>query len=152
MPASGRHEPAVQMTTQGGFFAAESADAKWLYYSRIDLQRVMGVWRKLLTGDGARPVQADDAGQMVAPLEYASTATWVLSERNIFYATPGDSGSPAALWAFDLQTRRKRMIHNSGELLLGRGLALSPGGKSLYFVQLDRWQSNVIVADYEIVK
>ena len=44
------------------------------------------------------------------------------------------------------------MIHNTGDVPLARGLALAPGGKSVSFAQVDRWQSNIVVADYEVVK
>jgi hypothetical protein len=44
------------------------------------------------------------------------------------------------------------MIHNTGHVPLARGLAVAPGGKSVFFAQVDRWQSNIVVADYEVVK
>jgi len=44
------------------------------------------------------------------------------------------------------------MIHAAGDTPLARGLAVSAGGKSVFFAQLDRWQSNIVVADYEVVK
>ena len=40
----------------------------------------------------------------------------------------------------------------TGEVPLARGLAVSTGGDSVLFAQLDRWQSNIVVADYEIAK
>ena len=96
--------------------------------------------------------RADDAGEMLLPLEHRATATWVLAGHEIIYSTSGDMDTPAALWAFDLETRRKRMIHSTGDVPLARGLALSPEGTSVLFAQLDRWQSNIVVADYEFVK
>jgi Tol biopolymer transport system component len=150
-PARGNTGEAVQMTTQGGFFAAESADRTWLYYSRIDSPQVMGVWRKRLAGERNSPFRADDRGEMILPMEYLSTGTWILCGREIFYSTRGDSTETAALWAFDVQTRRKRIAHRSGDAPLGRGLALSPDGKFLFFVRLDRSDSNIMVADYEVV-
>jgi Tol biopolymer transport system component len=89
---------------------------------------------------------------MVLPLEFRATATWILSGREIVYAAFGDAASSPAVWAFNLQTRRKRIVYNSGDTPLRRGLSLSPGGTSIFFARLDRWQSNVIVADYEIAK
>jgi Tol biopolymer transport system component len=145
------HQP-VQVTTKGGFFAAESPDGKWLYYSRNDSKQTKGVWRKQLPRNSNLPFSADDPGEMLVPLEQRSLATWVLAEHEILYNTFGDGESPAALWAFDFKTRRKRMIHKAGEAPLARGLALSPDGTSVLFAQLDRWQSNIVVADYEIVK
>jgi hypothetical protein len=85
-------------------------------------------------------------------MEFLSTGTWILSGHEIFYSTRGDSIEPAALWAFDVQTRRKRMVYRADDAPLGRGLALSPDGKLLFFVRLDRSESNIMVADYEVLK
>ena len=112
----------------------------------------MGVWRKRLTGERNTSFRADDTGEMILPMEYLSTGTWILFGREIFYSTRGDSTETAALWAFDVQTRRKRIVHRAGDAPLGRGLALSPDGKLLSFVRLDRSDSNIMVADYEVVK
>jgi len=89
---------------------------------------------------------------MVVPLEQRSLATWVLTGHEIIYSTFGDGDAPAAVWAFDLKTGRKRIIYQPGEAPLARGLSISPEGTSVLFAQLDRWQSNIVVADYEIVK
>lgn len=140
------------MTTKGGFFATESPDGRWLYYSRVDSTQVMGVWRKPAPGNAGTRFGADDAGEMLLPMEHRATATWVLSGNEIIYSAFGDRNTPAAVWAFNVETRRKRMIHNTGQVPLARGLAVAPGGKFIYFAQTDRWQSNIVVADYEIVK
>jgi Tol biopolymer transport system component len=150
-PARGNAGEGVQMTTQGGFFAAESADGAWLYYSRIDSPQVMGVWRKRLAGGRNSPFRADGTGEMILPMEFLSTGTWILWGREIFYSTRGDSTETPALWALDVQTRRKRIVHRAADAPLGRGLALSPDGKFLFFVRLDRFDSNIMVADYEVV-
>ena len=150
VPAKGGILEATQMTTKGGNFATESPDGRWLYYSRIDSDQVTGVWRKAAPGNSA--FDPDDAGEMLLPLEYRATATWLLSGQEIIYSTFGDTSTPSAVWAFDLTTRRTRLIHNTGAVPLARGLALAPGGKSVFFAQIDRWQSNIVVADYEVVK
>jgi len=88
---------------------------------------------------------------MVLALEWRATATWILSGQEIFYCTFGDGANPPALWAFNLQTKSTRMVHRAG-VPLARGLALSPSGDSLFFVRMDRQESNIMVADYEVVK
>jgi len=152
VPANGKLQQPVQMTTKGGFFSVESPDGKWLYYSRNDSRQAKGVWRKPSPGNSNSPFRADDPGEMLVPLEQRSLATWVLAGHEILYTTFGDQDTPAALWAFDLQKRRLRIIYKGGEAPLARGLALSPDGTSVLFAQLDRWQSNIVVADYEIDK
>jgi serine/threonine protein kinase len=152
VPATQKLQQPVQVTTKGGFFATESCDGKWLYYSRVDSKPTKGVWRKRLPANSNSSFSTDDPGEMLVPLEQRSTATWVLAGHEILYTTFGDEDTPAAIWAFDFETHRKRMIHKGGEAPLARGLALAPGGASVLFAQLDRWQSNIVVADYEIVK
>jgi len=143
-----RREP-VQITTKGGFFATESPDGRWLYYSRAEPDPSIGVWRKGLPGNSNAPFRPDDEGEMLFPLEFRASATWSLSGREIIYSFFGD---PEGLWAYDLETRRKRMIHSTGNTPLARGLAVSPGAKTVFFAQQDRWQSSIVVADYEMVK
>jgi serine/threonine protein kinase/Tol biopolymer transport system component len=152
VPAEGKLQAAEQMTTKGGFFATESADGKWLYFSRNDSEQVSGVWRKPSPGNSGKSFRADDAGEMLLRLDSRALATWVLAGHEIVYPTYGDTNTPPAIWAFDLETQRKRMIHSTGDVPLARGLAVSPRGTSVLFSQLDRWQSNIIIADYEIAK
>ena len=147
--AKGKVDESTQMTTKGGFHATESPDGRWLYYSRIHSDQVKGVWRKPVSGPQSG---ADEEGEMVLPLEQRALATWVLSGNEIVYSTFGDQKAPSAVWAFNVQTRQKRMIHSTGHVPLARGLAVAPGGKFVYFAQVDRWQSNIVVGDYEIVK
>jgi len=85
-------------------------------------------------------------------VEERAAATWVLSNNELLYETFGDRGTPAAIWSLDLKTRTKRIVHSVGDVPLARGLALSRSGTTVFFSQLDRWESNIVVADYEIVK
>ena len=152
IPAKDKKTPPFEVTTKGGFTAAESADGKWLYYSRIDSKPVTGVWRKPLAGMGTPSYQPDDEGEMVIPMEFSSTDSWVLSGGDIFYSTFGNSATPSGVWGFNLEKRRNRLIYHSVDKPVGRGIAFSPMAKTLYFARWDRWQSTVVVADYEIVE
>jgi len=135
----------IQVTTKGGYFAYESPDGQTLYYSRLGKPGIQGVWRKSLNGAPS----ADDEGTMVLPLVYAATATWVLSGNEIFYETLLSDVRPSAIWAFDLTTGQKRIIHAASDKPFARGLSVSPDRRFVYFVQTDRSESNVIVADYK---
>jgi Tol biopolymer transport system component len=135
---------ATQVTARGGFFATESTDGSWLYYSRNHSPEVMGVWRKALTKRDS-DLRTDDPGEMVFSLQYLATATWILSRDKIFYTTPGSGfftpepgQPPMALWEFDLQKQRSRLVHQIDDVPLARGLSLSSDQKWLYFVRLDR--------------
>jgi serine/threonine protein kinase len=143
IPATGG-APA-QVTSKGGYFAYESADGQTLYYSRLGKADVQGVWRKSLAG----APNVDDEGERIIPLPYAATATWVLFGHEIFYETFGTEAPPSGVWAFDLNTGTKRLIHTATEKPLARGLSVSRDGRFVYFVQTDRSESNVIVADYK---
>ena len=90
------------------------------------------------------------AGEMLLPLELLAAATWVVSSREIFYCDLAE-GKAAGLWAFNLETRRKRQVHST-DAPLARGLALSSSGDSLLFVRTDRLESNIMVANYTVVK
>ena len=135
----------TQVTSKGGYFAYESPDGKTLYYSRLGKGNVQGIWRKALTGTP----NPDDEGEMILPLPYAATATWVLFDHEIFYETFSSDTPPSAVWAFDLNTGQHRIVHTATDKPLARGMSVSPDGGFVYFVQTDRSESSVIVADYK---
>ena len=126
--ASGSPPPPVQLTTEGGYFAKESADGKWLYYSRIEPPKVSGLWRRPLRG--AAPF--DTPGELVLPLERSSTATWNVCGDEVFYQTFFHrSLGPQAqteIAAFNLKTRQTRKVQPDGVTKISRGLTVRLGG------------------------
>ena len=139
-------EPAMQMTAQGGYLGTESADGKWLYYSRIGSPAEFGVWRKPLTAGG---LPGADPGGLVFPMAYGGAATWILSGREIFYWALPPQSRQTGVGAFDLATRRSRMVYlQDDKKPLTRGLAVSPDGKWVLIARTDLSDTNIVVADY----
>lgn len=153
LDASGSGSPLpepVQLSTDGGYFAMESADRQWLYYSRIEPPEVSGIWRRPLQG----AIPFDSPGELVLPLIRSSTATWNLCGDEVFYQTFFHrSLGPQAqteIVAFHLKTKRTRKIEPDGVTKISRGLAVTADCQSVYFSRLDRSESNVVWADYEV--
>lgn len=144
--ADGSDRSAVQVTSEGGFYSAESHDGRWLYYSRIDSPQTTGVWRQRL---GAK-LPLDSPGEMILPLAYEMTDTWNLHGSEILY-TAIDLRQSGSIEAFDLHARRKRMVFAAGQAPIRRGLSVSPDGKWAYFTRSDRTESNVVYVDYEVL-
>jgi serine/threonine protein kinase/Tol biopolymer transport system component len=142
----------VQLTTEGGYVGVESADRKWLYYSRLEPPEVAGLWRRPLAG----AVPFDSPGELVLPLARSSTATWSLCGQDVFFQTFFDRSlgpqSQTEISAFHLPTGRTRKIRPDGVAQISRGLAVGSDCKSVYFSRLDRSESNVVWADYEIIR
>ena len=131
----------VQITWNGGYLARESADGKWLYYSKV--MQGEGFWRISLPARGTEQQE-----ELVTHGHFRSAATWVLGLRELFYYPSEQDGVLPFLSvrAVDLETGRKRDLP-TGNVLLGRGLSLSPDGKWLLRTQSDRSQSVIMIAE-----
>lgn len=146
VPASGLDRTAVQITAGGGFYAAESDDGQWLYYSRTDTEPP-ALWRKRLGGK----LPFDSPGEMVLTMDPWSVDTWEFRGNEIFYQLIS-ARLPGSIEAFDLRTRRTRQVFEAGSAPITRGLSVSPDGKWVYFARTDHSESNVVYADYEVLK
>lgn len=129
---------AVQVTRNGGHLAIESADGRWLYYSKIVEDH--GIWRAPLSTGLSGPTE-----ELVAQLfdDYGA-GSWILAGNEIIYL---GSGKDAGVRAFSLKTRKSRLLYDVKDHPMERGLALSPDGRHLIFSQLDRSDSNIMIAD-----
>lgn len=131
-----------RVTWNGGYVARESADGKWLYYSK--LVSAMGFWRIALPARG--PGQQET--QIVGKLPYIAAATWALGNRELFYYPAVED--PAVRFppvrAVELETGRSRDLP-VGDIRLGRGLSLSPDGRWLVRSQNDRALTLVMIAE-----
>lgn len=139
--ASGGGKP-VRVTQNGGYMARESADGKWLYYSKV--VRGNGFWRiPLISGDTGQQEQA-----VIPAAPYKASATWALGA-HVLYFYPSEEESPgrlASIRAVDLETLRVRDLPTAKKVL-GRGLSLSPDGKSLLYTIKDRFSSSIMIAE-----
>jgi dipeptidyl aminopeptidase/acylaminoacyl peptidase len=142
MPADGNAEP-ERVTWNGGYMARESADGKWLYYSKF-VYPTTAFWRIALPARGPGQPEA-----VVTPrVSGWAAATWALGARELFYYPPVDD--PAVRFppvrAVDVETGRTRDLP-LGNIRLGRGLSLSPDGHWLARSQIDRALTLVMIAE-----
>jgi Tol biopolymer transport system component len=121
MPASGG--AAEQITQDGGFDSQESADGKYLYYSK-------GRNRPGLARRGP-----DKREEMLLPDLYGRR--WVASEKGIYYLNASDR--EGRLRYLDLATRRIAVLTAIPKIyfLTSRCIDLSPDGRELLWVQND---------------
>jgi Tol biopolymer transport system component len=142
MPAEGGAEP-VRITWNRGYLARESADGKWLYYSKIG-ESTIGFWRIALSARG--PGRPETAVALDVP--YKAGATWALGARELFYYPSTDDPEVPfpAVRAVDVETGRTRDLP-VGNVRLSRGLSLSPDGRWLLRSQSDRAQTVVMIAE-----
>ena len=88
--ADGGQQP-TQVTYLSGLYAMESRDGKWLYYSRIDSRETTGVWRRPASYGKEGNEAVESPGELVAPMTFRSTATWVVRDNNLYFSqfSPG---------------------------------------------------------------
>ncbi len=131
IPAQGG--PAVQVTDGGGWESFESRDGSSLYYSthgdtirRLDLST--GAVDELDLGDAGR-------------IRY-----WALADEGIYFV---DSNSdPGSIQFFGFLNHEIRRVASIGTLVHGPGgLAVSPDGRSLLFVQEDVGNRDIMLVE-----
>lgn len=122
----------VRVTRNGGVYATESADGRFLYYSR----RVQpGIWRMPLKGGEEQRVVDQPPGYR--------WCNWALSPHGLYFAIPdGSQETKEKLEFFDFATHKRTLIGYVEKAV--QGLALAPDGKSLLYSRIDS-------EDYEIM-
>lgn len=134
-PANGGD--AVSVTQNGGFDSYESPDGKFLYYTRQ--RETAGVWRlQLETGNE----------EAIAGLEgIKDHRSWILSGRRLYFVQSTRSG--AVLKFLDLATGRVANVATlqKNPVYGPPGLAVSPDGRSVLYVQRDSSASDIMVVE-----
>jgi Tol biopolymer transport system component len=130
--------PAVQITKRGGFGPQVSPDGEFLYYFRE-----AGVWRMPLVD--ATPSGAESK----VPLQGMSTGdwgNWTPTNTGVYYIERRNNGA-AAIQYYDFARRSSQIIFEMPKppVYFGIGLALSPDGKVLLFVEVDQDDSSIFV-------
>jgi len=114
----------VQVTNNGGIFGAESADGRFLYYSKY---QTPGIWRMPLNGGDEVHILDQPGGE--------SWWNWCVGSSGIYFF--GSNGRNK--WGvnfFDFATRQKVLLATADRPSVG--LAVAPDGKSLLYVQNDQ--------------
>ena len=120
----------VRVTKNGGVYATESEDGRFLYYSKMEQS---GIWRMPLTGGEEERVLDQPEG--------FHWFDWVLASGGVYFVNDVDA-EKLRIEFFDFATGTRTLIGNLEKE--GFGLALAPDGKSLLY---SRTESE----DYEIM-
>jgi hypothetical protein len=134
MPAQGG--PASQVTRNGGFFASESPDGQYLYYSKLDAP---GLWRLPLSGGSEEEVI-----DFPAPSFFGY---WALGANGIYYL---DVTAPRARIRFrNFRTGRDSVVRvmSSAARIGSSGMSLSSDGTAMVFSQLDQFTSDLMLVE-----
>ena len=134
IPASGGS--AVQVTKRGGLFARESADGKYLYYSKT--RSFGGLWKA--------PV--DGGAETLVLLAVKFGRNFAVTDRGIYFMglaggnVRARGGDQAAVQFFSFATGTARIVLRT-ERPAYIGLAVSPDERSLLYTQVDRQDSDL---------
>jgi Tol biopolymer transport system component len=132
-PVSGGR--AEQITRDGGFDAFETADGKYIYYSKGPM--VPGIWR--LPGE-----------ELVLPSASAPKWGWILGKSGIYFvdAAPGEE-QPANIRFYDFATKATRLIGRTSAkpALGGTSISVSPDEQWIAWAQVDRAGSDIILVE-----
>jgi Tol biopolymer transport system component/predicted Ser/Thr protein kinase len=135
-PADGGES--VQVTKKGGFAAFESPDGKFIYYAKG--MNAPGIWRVEVQGGEETPVlDQPKAGYW---------GYWAVVDGGIYFVNAALESHPT-LDFFSFATGRDRQIAEMEKEAAhwASGLAISPDGRSILYVQLDRDESNIMLVE-----
>jgi Tol biopolymer transport system component/DNA-binding winged helix-turn-helix (wHTH) protein len=124
--------PPVQITRNGGIFAAESSDGSTLYFSKFEAP---GIWKMPLNGGEELRVLDQPAGE--------DWWNWALVQNGIYFFD-SNSAPNAALKFFEFASGKTFPIFNSDNSGAG-GLTVSPNGRSILYVQRDLGESSIML-------
>ena len=134
----GGGEP-IQVTQDGGFWAFESTDEKFVYYTR-DNQVGSSLWKVPVGG-----------GEETQVLESVHTPNFSVTPQGIYFIQAPGTDEPG--WSFlirffDFATGRATTIHSlpSG-VRAAQGLTVSPDGRSILYTQVDQSQSDLMLVE-----
>jgi len=115
--------PPVRVTSEGGVYATESADGRFLYYSKFEQP---GVWRMALIGGQEERILDQPEGY--------NWFNWALSPTGIYFR--GTTGAEKGrIEFFDFKTHKRTFIADVEKLT--HGLALAPDGRTILYGQND---------------
>jgi dipeptidyl aminopeptidase/acylaminoacyl peptidase len=136
----------VQVTINGGVYAVESDDGRSLYYLGGDAHGTDGIWRKPL--NGGEETRLLDAS-------HAAWPNWALTRTGIYFIVQGGLAGEEPEDFQYINGRIEYLDFATGEITpifslekpvteFG-GLAISPDGKALYWGQIDRDDSYIML-------
>jgi Tol biopolymer transport system component len=130
-------EPA-QITLNGGFAPTESDDGRYLYYVKRAPQD--GLWRVALAGGAESPVLESFDDRM--------WGYWAVTPAGLYYADFPASGTQARVQLLPAAgSPREIVAFTRRPSPWDRGLAVSPDGRFLIWVQVDLTGSDIFLLD-----
>jgi Tol biopolymer transport system component/DNA-binding winged helix-turn-helix (wHTH) protein len=132
----------VQVTRNGGVFGSESADGRFLYYSKLG---VPGIWKMPLQGGEETRVLDQPYREFTIASGGAFIAwwDWALGQNGIYFLH-FESYSNATIEFFEFATHKVTPIWTLTKPP-GFGLSMSADGKSILYVQNEIQQSNIML-------
>ena len=136
LPAEGG--PAVRVTKRGGFEAHESPDGRLLYYAKG--RAVAGIWSVPVTGGEESPIP-----------ELASAGYyrhWVVTDQGIYFVPQETTPRPVIKFvSFANRQVRQVLSLEKPPIPWQKGLAISPDGRWLLYVQEDQEISDIMLVE-----
>ena len=121
----------VQVTTHGGVFVRESVDRQFLYYSKLDAP---GIWKM--------PTQGGPETRILDQPDGSDWFNWSLTSRGVYFI---DSHSkPATIKFFEFATSKQFSLFVPAQQP-NAGLAVSPDGNYVLYVQSDLAESTIML-------
>jgi Tol biopolymer transport system component/DNA-binding winged helix-turn-helix (wHTH) protein len=135
MPVQGG--AAVQVTQHGGFDSFESADGRYLYYTKS--RETAGVWRLPIAGGEEESLPGFDG--------IKAHRAWTLTDQGVYFAVPTPAAALLRFYNFvtgrftDVAKLEKQPVYGPP------GLAVSPDGRSILYVQRDLSSSDIMLVE-----
>jgi Tol biopolymer transport system component/DNA-binding winged helix-turn-helix (wHTH) protein len=123
--------PAEQITTNGGNFAEESADAKLLFYAAAG-----AIW--------SVPISGGSAVRIVDGLSYATN--FAVTKDGIYYLSTIEGSRRSTVKFWDFRTKQANIVLTI-EKRWAPGLSISPDGRSLLITVVDQEESDLVMIE-----
>ena len=131
------NDAAIQVTQHGGYAAFESAEGRFLYYARSE---TAGLWRV--------PVDGGEEHLVLDALAWGDWGHWALAEDGIFFVRrEGMNQAWLSFYRFATETLEDLTPLAQAPLPNQPGLALSPDGRWMLYVQLDQTESDLLLIE-----
>lgn len=135
-PGISRMERARRVTRNGGIVAREGPEGRYVYYSR---RGEPGLWR--------RPVNGDVEERILEHLSSADGLNWEPAPAGLFFVERR-LDAPSRIARYDYETGQiTAVVSLEAHRPYPPGLTVAPDGSRLFWVRLDRAESDLLWAD-----